>query len=81
MTGNVTQASLDFGSILRKGVKNDSASLQSLKKLSVTISGFLTGCFLGAWLGKTWGLASIAIAGLTLLLYYLGRVKKDLKVV
>ena len=70
MTGNVTQASLDLGNIFRKGINNEPASWQSLKKLSVTIGGFLTGCFFGAWAGKTYGLASIGIAGIILLLYY-----------
>jgi len=70
MTGNVTQASLDFGNILRRGIKNDAASWQSLKKLSITMGGFLIGCFVGAWFGKTWGLAAMGIPGIILLIYY-----------
>jgi uncharacterized membrane protein YoaK (UPF0700 family) len=69
MTGNVTQASLDLGNILRKGMNADATSRESFKKLSVTIGGFLAGCLLGALLGKTLGLAAIGIPGLVLLSY------------
>jgi len=69
MTGNVTQASLDLGSLLTPGLKNPEVML-SFKKQLVTITGFLTGCFLGAVAGKTWGLATIIIPGITMLFCY-----------
>lgn len=70
MTGNVTQASLDLGNILRKGINAEAASRASLSKLAVIISGFLAGCLLGALLGKTWGLAALGLPGLVLLSCY-----------
>lgn len=54
MTGNVTQASLDFGNLLKNGFKDPDAII-SLKKQMITIFGFLTGCFLGALLGSSSG--------------------------
>lgn len=70
MTGNVTQASLDLGNILRKGINADAASRASLSKLAVIIGGFLAGCLLGALLGKTCGLSALSIPGLVLLSCY-----------
>jgi uncharacterized membrane protein YoaK (UPF0700 family) len=70
MTGNVTQASLYAGIILRKGIKNDPNAWQNLKAISVTFGGFLTGCFAGAWMGNIGGLATIAIPGIVIMLYY-----------
>ncbi len=70
MTGNVTQASLDLGNILRKGTGSDISSWLSLKKQFVIIGGFLAGCLLGAWFGKIGGLAVTGIPGAALLIYY-----------
>ena len=70
MTGNVTQASLDLGNSLLSGFKNTDAGI-SLKKQLITISGFLAGCFLGALSGKYWGLGTVAVPGIALLLCYL----------
>ena len=70
MTGNVTQASLDLGNILRKGIGKDALSWQSLRKQFVTIGGFLAGCLLGAWFGKLWGLVAIGIPGVALFFSY-----------
>jgi uncharacterized membrane protein YoaK (UPF0700 family) len=75
MTGNVTQASMDLGTILRKGKGTD--AWQSLKKLSVTIGGFLVGCFFGAWLGKAYGLATIGIPGMILFATYFSRPRQQ----
>ncbi|MUV02977.1 DUF1275 domain-containing protein [Flavobacterium rakeshii] len=70
MTGNVTQASLDIRNLLiHKTI--DQVSLISLKKQAIAITGFLTGCVLGALCGKEFGLkAVLAAAGALLLCYF-----------
>ncbi|MGK6341401.1 YoaK family protein [Chryseobacterium sp. DT-3] len=70
MTGNVTQASLDVGNLMKNGF-NDVDALASLKKQLVTILGFLTGCFLGAFAGKQFGLVTLALPGLAMIICYL----------
>jgi len=65
MTGNVTQAALDFGNLFRSKFKDTETRL-SLKKLGVNIGGFLAGCLLGAVLGKQVGLTALALPGLVL---------------
>jgi uncharacterized membrane protein YoaK (UPF0700 family) len=65
MTGNVTQASLDIGALLRSKWK-DVETRMSLKKLGVTIGGFLGGCLVGAVLGKQIGLTAVVLPGLAL---------------
>ena len=70
MTGNVTQASLDLGSLIKNGMK-DVESLLSFKKQLVTIIGFLTGCFLGAVAGKFFGLGTLVLPGLAMIICYL----------
>lgn len=70
MTGNVTQASLDLGNILSSGFKQEVA-LASFQKQLVTLSGFLLGCILGAWLGKELGLASLILPGLGMVICYI----------
>ena len=69
MTGNVTQASLDLGGLLTSRFKDDAIFL-SFKKQLVTISGFLIGCLLGALLGKDFGLSSIILPGLGMVICY-----------
>ncbi|WP_159468029.1 YoaK family protein [Dyadobacter sp. 3J3] len=70
MTGNVTQASLDLGTLLTSGFKNEIISL-SFKKQLDTISGFLIGCLLGALMGKEFGLACIILPGLGMVICYI----------
>jgi len=70
MTGNVTQASLDLGSLIKNGIK-DVESLFSFKKQLVTIIGFLIGCFLGAVAGKFFGLGTLVLPGLAMIICYL----------
>ncbi|WP_326983119.1 YoaK family protein [Chryseobacterium sp. MYb264] len=70
MTGNVTQASLDFGTLIKNGFK-DADALISLKKQLVTILGFLVGCFLGAFAGKQLGLVTLVFPGLAMIICYL----------
>ncbi|MEY8759023.1 YoaK family protein [Chryseobacterium tongliaoense] len=70
MTGNVTQASLDVGNLLKNGF-NDPDALASLKKQLITILGFLVGCFLGAFAGKQFGLVMLAWPGLAMIICYL----------
>lgn len=70
MTGNVTQASLDLGNLLKGGFRDPEVVL-SFKKQLVTILGFLIGCFLGALAGKTWGLGTLILPGIALIFCYL----------
>ena len=69
MTGNVTQASLDFGTLLKNGFRHPEA-LSSLKKQLITILGFLVGCFLGAYAGKEFGLFTLVLPGLAMTCCY-----------
>lgn len=70
MTGNVTQASLDLGTLLLHKTEDLSATRQSLKRIGITIGGFLIGCVGGALLGKYMGLACLVLPGVALLLCY-----------
>ncbi|MFB9076688.1 YoaK family protein [Flavobacterium procerum] len=69
MTGNVTQASLDLGNLIKNGT-SDSDSLLSFKKQLVTITGFLAGCFLGAVAGKYFGLGTLILPGVAMIICY-----------
>lgn len=69
MTGNVTQASLDLGKLLKNGFK-DAEVVLSFKKQLITIIGFLVGCFLGAIAGKTFGLGTLILPGFAMLICY-----------
>ena len=69
MTGNVTQASLDLGNSISSGFK-DVISVQSLKKQSLTISGFLFGCLAGALMAKDFGLSVIILPGAGMIVCY-----------
>lgn len=70
MTGNVTQASLDFGNLLKSSFK-DADALISLKKQLILIIGFLVGCFLGAFAGKQLGLVTLVLPGFAMIICYL----------
>lgn len=69
MTGNVTQASLDFGNLIKNKFKDPDA-WTSLKKQLITILGFLIGCFLGAYAGKQFGLVTLVFPGLAMIICY-----------
>lgn len=69
MTGNVTQASLDLGNSIGSAFK-DLISVQSLKKQSLTIGGFLLGCLAGALLAKSFGLTVIILPGAGMIICY-----------
>ena len=71
MTGNVTQAALDLGNLIRKRGNADEASRVGFKKLRVTIGAFLTGCVIGGVLSIRMGLGTIVIPGLAITIYYL----------
>jgi uncharacterized membrane protein YoaK (UPF0700 family) len=75
MTGNVTQAALDLGSLLFSGFKNI-ISLESLKKQAITIAGFLTGCLTGAFMAKNFGLYVLIAPGVTLVVCYLSTARQ-----
>jgi uncharacterized membrane protein YoaK (UPF0700 family) len=68
MTGNVTQASLDLGNVLRKGISTESSS--ALKKQLFLIGGFLLGCLLGALFSSKYGLDSVFLPGVAILVSY-----------
>lgn len=70
MTGNVTQASLDIGNLMKTNFKNTVVAL-SFKKQLVTIMGFLLGCYLGAVTGKNWGLTTVMIPGIAMIFCYI----------
>jgi len=69
MTGNVTQASLDFGALLA-GKFSAADALASFKKQMTTIMGFLIGCVLGALVAREYGLASILLPGASMVACY-----------
>jgi len=68
MTGNVTQAALDIGSLYRAKFRDAAISL-SLRKNLDTVGGFLAGCVLGAVLAKGIGLGAILLPGILLVLH------------
>ncbi|MXV50610.1 DUF1275 domain-containing protein [Pedobacter sp. HMF7647] len=70
MTGNVTQAALDFGSLVQSGFIETTAWI-SLKKQFITIGGFLIGCVIGAIAGKHLGLEAVIIPGTAMIVCYL----------
>lgn len=71
MTGNVTQASLDLGNVLRKVGPDQEASGFSLRKQSITIGGFLAGCVVGALLSRWIGLSAMMVPGVAIVICYL----------
>jgi uncharacterized membrane protein YoaK (UPF0700 family) len=74
MTGNVTQASLDLGKSICSAFK-DTISVQSLKKQSLTIGGFLFGCLSGALMAKSFGLSVIILPGVGMIACYFSTYK------
>lgn len=76
MTGNVTQASLDLRNIISGNNRAD--ALVSFKKQSVTIFGFLAGCFAGGFLGREYGLAAVSLGGICMIICYMLTKKSDL---
>jgi len=77
MTGNVTQAALDIGSLYRAKFADASVG-QSLRKNLATVGGFLVGCLLGAILAKRFGLSVALLPGILLVLYYVSDRKSRL---
>ncbi|SEO64439.1 Uncharacterized membrane protein YoaK, UPF0700 family [Mucilaginibacter gossypiicola] len=75
MTGNVTQASLDLGSLLFSLFKN-TVSLGALKNQTITIAGFLGGCLTGALMAKNFGLPVLIAPGLLLIICYLSTTRQ-----
>ena len=75
MTGNVTQASLDLGSLLFSLFKN-TVSLGALKNQTITITGFLGGCLTGALMAKDFGLSVLITPGLLLIICYLSTTRQ-----
>ena len=75
MTGNVTQAALDIRGMFVGS--NKAEALVSFKKQAVTIFGFLAGCFAGGFLGREFGLAAVALAGIAMIICYALSKKED----
>jgi uncharacterized membrane protein YoaK (UPF0700 family) len=71
MTGNVTQAALELGNLIRQRGNADGSSRDSFKKLRITIGAFLTGCVIGGVLTVRMGLGTILIPGLAITICYL----------
>jgi uncharacterized membrane protein YoaK (UPF0700 family) len=67
MTGNVTQLTLDIAKILMPGVWN-SDKRPAFGKQFIIIGGFLIGCVAGSFLAAHFGLWTVALPGLLLLL-------------
>jgi len=67
MTGNVTQLTLDIAKILAPGVWN-SDRRPAFGKQFIIIGGFLGGCIAGAFLAAHFGLWTVALPGILLLL-------------
>ncbi|MEI3796639.1 MULTISPECIES: YoaK family protein [unclassified Chitinophaga] len=71
MTGNVTQASLDLGSLIRKGRSGDALAWKDFQGQLFTIGGFLAGCVIGAIMAKWLGLSAILLPGVAIVVCYL----------
>ncbi|MGN8055032.1 YoaK family protein [Pedobacter sp. 22163] len=69
MTGNSTQLGIDIMGYFRTGVSRWQ-SLSTIFRDLISLAGFLTGCLLGAWAGKTLGLEGIFIPGFVLVICY-----------
>ncbi|CAM4071671.1 Uncharacterized membrane protein YoaK, UPF0700 family [Pedobacter westerhofensis] len=69
MTGNATQFALDIRLYLVSGIKSGDY-IPAIGSGLVTLGGFLTGCFLGAYIGKLFGLAGVVIPGLAMVACY-----------
>jgi len=67
MTGNVTQAALDLGSVVHGGA----AWRTTFRKHSGILGGFLIGCLLGAIAANHLGLGAVIIPGVIILACYL----------
>jgi uncharacterized membrane protein YoaK (UPF0700 family) len=70
MTGNVTQASLELGNLIRNGFRVPEGSA-GLKQISIPILGFLLGCLMGGLLAKPLGMTSIFCPGVAICICYL----------
>lgn len=71
MTGNVTQAALDLGSIIRKGRSGNELAVSSFGKQTIVIGGFLAGCIIGALFSRWIGLSALMIPGVAIVVCYL----------
>lgn len=69
MTGNVTQLTLDIGKVLIPGVWN-SDRRPAFGKQFIVIGGFLAGCLAGAFLAAHFGMFTVALPGVLLLLLF-----------
>src|SRR5271170_3131133 len=70
MTGNVTQASIDFIKGLTTS-PSDPEAWGSFRKQLILIFGFLFGCLFGAIMAAKFGLCSVVLPGIILILWIL----------
>lgn len=70
MTGNVTQAALSLGAVIRKGRNADEAVRADLKGERIIIGAFFAGCLVGGVLAMWLGLGVIVIPGLAMTTCY-----------
>ena len=68
MTGNVTQIALDVSQLLRSRF-TDLVSRASLKRQLVNISGFLIGCVAGGLIARSFGLATVILPGIIVIVF------------
>ena len=68
MTGNVTQAALDLGKILRNKCEAILTKV-NLYHQAITIACFLAGCLSGGFIGKNIGLPAVLLPGIVLVIY------------
>jgi uncharacterized membrane protein YoaK (UPF0700 family) len=75
MTGNITRAIVDLFSY--NSVQHTSKELLDLKQSLILLSGFVVGCISGAFISSNFGLVSMLIPGMILVLYYILFFKKE----
>jgi len=70
MTGNVTQAALDFRGLVANRGKNPDINVSFYRQL-IVIGGFLAGCLVGAAVTRHYGLSVIILPGIMMVSCYL----------
>jgi len=68
MTGNITKAIIDF--FLYNSTQHTSEKFIELQRSLVLLSGFVIGCILGGLISYNYGLVSMLIPGIILVIYY-----------
>lgn len=71
MTGNVTQAALSLGNLILGKKEDHLPAIDTLRKISINICSFLTGCLLAAIAAHYIGLKGLIIPGIGIVVCYL----------